>query len=165
MQNLRLGQRACSPVEGKHSRTELTAPSWAWRTFPESFPSPAPPPSGAGENLGPVGAGRGPATATGHGVRPQRTFPSPGHGLPITAPRSSSHILGNFFAFIAKFKFTRKFQFSFPPSCSVPTEHESHRREQVLPWNRPLAQKHEGFPTPAPLRDKNYLHIFTSEGT
>ena len=46
-----------------------------------------------------------------------------------------------FFFFIAKFKFTRKFQFSFPPLCSVPTKHESCWREQVLPWNGPEAQK------------------------
>lgn len=73
-----------------------------------------------------------------------RTFPSlAGRGLPNTEPRSSSHILGNVFSFIAKFKFTRKFQFSFPPSCSVPTKHESCWREQVLPCNGPAAQKHE----------------------
>lgn len=83
-----------------------------------------------------------PAAPIGRGGSDGRE-PSPllGCGLPATEPRSSGHILALFFFFIAKFKFTRKFQFSFPPLCSVPTKHESCWREQVLPWNGPEAQK------------------------
>lgn len=49
----------------------------------------------------------------GQGCQTAENLPSAGLWPSATEPRSSGHILANsFFFFIAKFKFTRKFQFS-----------------------------------------------------
>lgn len=104
-----------------------------------------------------------PAAPTGQGGQMAENLPlCPAVAFPPQSQGAAATFLVTLFFFIAKFKFTRKFQFSFPPLCSVPAKHESRWREQVLPWNGPEAQK-AWFLNPAPPRDKNYLHIFNSE--